>query len=466
MSWSELWDIRGKTGRGHFALWGIVLIAFKYNLDRALAAGFHRGWSILDYLEPAHRDLLHLPRFEWTFLLTMIAVSLPFIWAGITLTTRRLRDVGWPVGLAALFFIPVVNYILFIVLAIVPARDAVELRHGRVWLARIIPENPLGSAAMSLALSVPLGIAATALAVNGLKGYGWGVFAGLPFWIGMAAVLVHGYRAPRSLAQCLGVAALAISIVGGALVLVAIEGLICILMAAPIAVALAMLGGLTGYFIQRHNWSGSPGGPRLEVFGALLLALPGGLMLEHARPVEPPLLHVTSTVEIDAPPEVVWRNVVSFQQLDPPDAKKEWYFKTGLAFPERAEISGTGVGAVRHCVFSTGAFVEPVEVWDENRLLRFGVTAEPPAMRELSPYPGLHPPHLDNYFSSKRGQFLLIPLAGGRTRLEGTTWYTNQFWPQAYWQLWSDTIIHRIHMRVLEHVKARSEADPRAAKKP
>ena len=25
MLWSELWDIRGKTGRGHFALWGILL---------------------------------------------------------------------------------------------------------------------------------------------------------------------------------------------------------------------------------------------------------------------------------------------------------------------------------------------------------------------------------------------------------------------------------------------------------
>ena len=45
-----------------------------------------------------------------------------------------------------------------------------------------------------------------------------------------------------------------------------------------------------------------------------------------------------------------------------------------------------------------------------------------------------------------------------RTRLEGTTWYTNRMWPSAYWKLWSDEVIHRIHLRVLDHIRERSEA--------
>jgi hypothetical protein len=356
--------------------------------------------------------------------------------------------------LAGLFFVPLVNYIFFVVMAAAPARTAPERARAQTWLARVIPESAAGSAAFSLLVSIPLAVAASLLAVGLFKDYGWGVFLGLPFWIGLTAALLHGYRAPRSLAQCFGVAALAVTFVGAALFVIAAEGVICLLMAAPLAYPLALFGAGIGYLFQRRSWHYPPE----VVFPALLLALPGMMAVEHARPVEPPLLHVTTVVEIDAPPETVWRNVVSFQQIDPP---KEWYFHTGLAYPIRAEIAGTGVGAERHCVFSTGAFVEPITVWDEPRLLKFGVTAEPPPMQELSPYPDIHPPHLDHYFSSKQGQFLLVALPGGRTRLEGTTWYKNRFWPQAYWQAWSDGIIHRIHLRVLEHVKKRSEAGAR-----
>ena len=78
-------------------------------------------------------------------------------------------------------------------------------------------------------------------------------------------------------------------------------------------------------------------------------------------------------------------------------------------------------------------------------------------MFELTPYRHVHPPHLDGALRSNRGEFLLIPLPGGRTRLEGRTWYEFEMFPQGYWTLWSDLVIHRIHERVLLHVKRLSE---------
>ena len=82
----------------------------------------------------------------------------------------------------------------------------------------------------------------------------------------------------------------------------------------------------------------------------------------------------------------------------------------------------------------------------------------PPAIREWSPY-GIHPPHVTDFLVSHGGQFHLVPLDGGRrTRLEGTTWYEHNLWPAGYWRLWSDLIIHRIHGRVLTHVKGLAEA--------
>jgi len=83
-------------------------------------------------------------------------------------------------------------------------------------------------------------------------------------------------------------------------------------------------------------------------------------------------------------------------------------------------IDGEGVGALRRCEFSTGAFVEPIIVWDAPRRLSFDVTAQPDPMRELSPYRSARPPHLAGAFRARRGEFRLIALPDGRTRLEGT----------------------------------------------
>ena len=92
-------------------------------------------------------------------------------------------------------------------------------------------------------------------------------------------------------------------------------------------------------------------------------------------------------------------------------------------------------------------------------MLQFSVTQNPAPMQEWTPYRHVHPPHLDGFLVSRKGQFLLTPLPGGRTRLEGTTWYHHNMWPAHYWQLWSDHIIHAIHLRVLNHVKRLAEED-------
>jgi hypothetical protein len=113
---------------------------------------------------------------------------------------------------------------------------------------------------------------------------------------------------------------------------------------------------------------------------------------------------------------------------------------------------------VRRCEFTTGSFVEPIEVWDPPRELTFAVTSSPDPMREWTLWNGARPPHLDGYLQSTRGQFLLLDLPGGGTRLIGRTWYRTNMVPEAYWRLWADAIIHTIHMRVLRHVADLSES--------
>jgi uncharacterized membrane protein YhaH (DUF805 family) len=447
-------DPRGRVGRGRYAALGVALALAKYNLDRLIAGLDGRYWAPDDYFSPSSTPLLDLPRDDATLFAVLVAVSLPFIWIGIALTLRRLRDAGLPAWLAAVFFVPVANVVFFAVLSVVPTREREERPSGR-RLARVVPRSDVGSAALAVVVTAAAAVALLVLGVGVLETYGWGVFVGIPFAVGLVAALLHGYHEPRGLGECVSVAMLACGIAGGLLLGLALEGAICLIMAAPLAGALAVLGGVVGYLLQRR----SPA-PLAGPACVALLVLPGMLGVEaHAGP-EPPVAPVRTSVVVDAPPSVVWRHVVAFTELPPPE---ELLFRLGIAYPVSAQIEGTGVGAVRRCRFSTGDFVEPITAWEEPRRLAFGVTAQPRSLNELSPWDDVRPPHVEGFLVSRRGEFRLEPLPGGRTRLVGTTWYENRMWPGRYWRLWSDALIHRIHRRVLRHVARSAETDARNA---
>jgi uncharacterized membrane protein YhaH (DUF805 family) len=439
---------------------GVTLFAFKHLIDRMIAtAGFGLPWSLFNYWiigEPA--SVNDAPVSHLKFYATLLTVALPFIWIGLALTLRRLRDIGWPLWLVTFFFIPFLNLLFFLLLSTMPSRTAVpvtpEIRGFRDFVDRLIPRSGFGSSVLGVVVTELFTIGITVLSVYGLGQYGWGLFVGLPFFLGLSSVLIYGYHAPRSLGRCLLVAILSVGLACAALLALAIEGILCVAMAAPLGIVMAMFGGAIGYVIQRAPRVAANRHQQFNAFGAVLLALLAMMTVESVDHPEPALRAVHTSVEINAAPERVWKNVVSFTELPPP---QDALFHTGIAYPIRAEVVGSGVGAVRHCVFSTGPFVEPIEVWDEPNLLQFGVTAQPAVMNEMSPYANVKPPHLEGYLRSRKGQFLLTRLPNGNTLLEGTTWYQNDFWPDRYWGVWSDYIIHRIHQRVLDHVKTLSE---------
>src|SRR5688572_24318455 len=112
---------------------------------------------------------------------------------------------------------------------------------------------------------------------------------------------------------------------------------------------------------------------------------------------------------------------------------------------------------MRYCEFSTGPFVEPITIWDAPHRLSFDVVAQPIPMQEWSPYRKVYAAHLDEGFRARAGEFRLIALPGGRTRLEGSTWYQLDLHPRMYWSLYADAVVHAIHGRVLGHVKSLAE---------
>jgi hypothetical protein len=282
--------------------------------------------------------------------------------------------------------------------------------------------------------------------------YGFGVFTLFPFFIGILTPITLAYKNKILLWESVGYSQLALVFVGISLLFLALEGLICIVMAAPIVSALTLIGSFIGYAA-----SGSRQKNEMNVygsFGLFLILFPAITYYENLKQHSEELIPIVTSVEIAAPPEKVWKNVVEFPELKPPT---ELLFKTGIAYPIRARIEGSGVGAIRYCEFSTGAFVEPITVWEENSLLQFSVEEQPIPMREISPYGNLDTPHLHDYFVSRKGQFKLTRLENGNTLLEGTTWYYHKIKPEFYWRFWSEQIVHTIHQRVLTHIKEESE---------
>jgi len=325
---------------------------------------------------------------------------------------------------------------------------AVAAAVGGWMVMRLSRFRMFSSAMLAASLSSLFAIAVSSFSGTILHTYGWTLFVALPVVMGFLAVMIFAGRNPVRMQDAILVSLLTLIVTGGGLIFVGIEGLICLAMALPIAAPLAILGGLIAYAMLQRRKTASQA---YMTMLALVVLVPGASEFERYHARTPPVFAVTTAIDVPAPPYVVWRATIAPSRLAPPE---DWIFRAGIAYPLAAHIEGSGLTATRYCNFSTGDLVEPVLEWDEPRLLRFAVKSNPEPMVEMTPYRHIHPPHLRGFLVSRQGQFRLLPAANGGTRLEATTWYQHNLWPAEYWRWWSDYIIHRVHLRVLDHVRA------------
>jgi uncharacterized membrane protein YhaH (DUF805 family) len=447
--WLNLWFTFDRTvGRREYILSGLALAAIKYAGDVFIVwRGTGRIWHPIDYLSPVS-SLASSSLVDASGFVLLALWALPFLWIGVSMSMRRAIDAGESAWLALLFFVPALNYLLMAALCALPTSDEpVDIEEVPRTYERRLPK-----ALLAIAVGMVLGLAMLAFSIYGAASYGISLFLGTPFLIGAITAFLFNRRYPASAAETHQVVIMTLGCLGGVILITAAEGALCLLMAAPLAVVLGMMGSSLG----RHIALRDRGALANAMLGVVLLPLTA--TLDATRPATP-LREVQSSVVIAASPDVVWRNVIAFPPLPEPS---ELVFRAGIAYPMRAEIRGEGVGAVRYCVFSTGAFVEPITRWEPGRRLSFDVSEQPRPLQEWSPYANVAPPHLDGYFRSRRGEFRLVALPDGRTRLEGSTWYEMRLEPAAYWVLFGDAFIERIHRRVLDHIASNAEAMARA----
>ncbi len=217
-------------------------------------------------------------------------------------------------------------------------RQDTEARHSTRFLAAAM----LGTVAGGF-----FALLATALSVYAMDSYGGSLFIGMPIVAGTVAGFVYNQPCMRGIGASMLVGMLSVAIGGLFLLLFAMEGVICLVMAIPIVLPLGMLGGFLGYALARMILLQS----KLMLSEALVLALPTFALIEKSFDSHPIYL-VESSVDIAASAQEVWENVISFPEIN---KEPDWYFfQHGIAVPLRARIEGQGVAAVRHCEFFNG----------------------------------------------------------------------------------------------------------------
>jgi hypothetical protein len=304
-----------------------------------------------------------------------------------------------------------------------------------------------------------LGIAAVLLVLFGtevLGVYGWGLFVIGPLVLGFLAAVMDRRSTVHGATQGMYAGAIALGFASFLLLLSIIEGLICILMALPFVMLLAMLGGAIGGYLRDRTR-----GDDRRVKACALLAIPLAMLVEGQAPQFESDQAVFSQFDVQASPERVWEVLTGTHDLPPPD---DWVLRAGIAHPLRYDIRGRGVGAERWVELSTGRTRQKVVVWEPYRRLGFVSDRTPPSMIERNPLGEVRPAHLEGYVRSTYGEIALTPLPDGTTRMVATSRYVVAMYPAFYWSRWSDLGMSRMQRHVLRSIAREAESGGGAAR--
>ena len=404
------------------------------------------------------KDVFGMPN-DPTYRLVLLSLAAGFALIASFVAARRATALGWslPPVLGLLIHVPFAGAGLALWLAASGDEHEEESVSPTAVAGRLVV--PFLLAAFTCA-GLTAGfeyLSKHGLMVPGLKqtgGYfGLAIFAGLPFATGVSSGVVIR-RAGGTFGQAIGAAMTLIGAVILILCASAMEGIVCVVMAAPFGAALAFVGAVAGYFLAKQRIADG------TLQSAAWLSIVALVALEGWNPPAPLENITSSAVIINAPAARVWAELHDIRDLPPTN---NLLFRFGVAQPMGTVTDGEGVGAARLCKLSTGDMPEIVTVWKPGQELRFKVLSTPPSMRETGFFgKTIDTTHIHSAYASLEGGFKLETMPDGRTRLVGERQYLLNIAPAAYWNLWTKEIVRMVQLRVLEHVKTRAEAPPKA----
>jgi hypothetical protein len=360
-------------------------------------------------------------------------------WALALLSFRRANWSGQAHGIALLAMIPSLQLLAVLAMLIMPKARPRQIETVDE-ISSQIPAILLG-----VLSGVSIIVGATVISALTFGSYGWGLFVMTPFLVGVTTAYFANRGQEIRAAHTHSIVIMAGFLGSLALLMLALEGLACILLIAPLAAILAILGGLIGRAMARNRNSKTQ--PLMSI--ALL-----PLIFAVESTVPPSMtLETQQSIEIKADHNSVWKALTSDAPVDKSAGLVGF---AGLAYPIESHLIGSGRGAERLGVFSTGLSRERVTQWEPGVQLSFRVEKQPPAMEEMSPYRKVHAPHLEGYFDTTKTSFTLRTMPNGSTLLTARATHILRIDPVLYWEPIARWAIKQNVNRVLADIKAKA----------
>jgi hypothetical protein len=444
--------LQGTIARAPYLVASIALLLVQYALQGLVFAVHHgsasEAWTLWVLL-PVSITRLSIwfePRWQseqWLLIPVMLA-QITLTWLLLVAAIRRARSAGRSLLAASMVIIPIIQLVVVWWLGSEPQRTGQE---AQVPAARVPPGVAFQGLVVGTALTLLLVLVSTLV----FRKYGSLLFLASPFVVGCVTAYIGNRHADIGSTATRRLVFGACFLGGIGLLAIAIEGIVCLVMAAPLIALVAWAGGLAGRAMALKGPGAAPGRTAVSI-----AVLPLFLAIDVIAPPFVAFEDVQS-IEVAATDQAVWGAIVDMEPIsDPPAAPFRW----GLAYPISGTIQVGGVGAIREGVFSTGIAYERVTEWDPGRRLAFIVLSEPPAMGELSPHGKVNAPHVDGYFRTLETRLTITPLANGRTRLSSTTIHELHLRPAPYWLPMTRWAIRSNKQRVLAHLARQAEPAP------
>ena len=273
----------------------------------------------------------------------------------------------------------------------------------------------------------------------------------VPLSMGIIAALMNSKDNPQ---RAYSAATLAIVLVFIVTVIAMVEGFICWIILAPIALAAAFIG----VFLVNIFKNGRSGHVHLLY---TLVFLPLAVLPVESQLPDATIYQTThNSIVIQASAETVWNAIKSVPTIQQSEYKTSWTHRLGFPRPLAATLSYEGVGGVRTAGFTSGlSFLEEVTDWQPNKTLAFSIVAQGEGEERIA-FP-LGPEIGGRFVDVESGRYTIETIMNDNgdeavvLHLVSTQRLSSKL--NAYAGFWVNAVMADLQGTILEVIKKRSE---------